>query len=105
MDLIDALWNYSQDKAIEEMHGLHTKENSRSAARLQRLEAENHELRIRIGVLIRLLIERGVFSAEDFAASVKDIQARLAPAPPTPRPRNQPAAPVRPIVRPKRSGN
>ncbi len=57
------------------------KRATKALERIQQLETENHELRIRIGVLIRLLIERGVFSAEDFDGTVKQVQAQLNPRP------------------------
>jgi hypothetical protein len=57
------------------------KRANKALERIQLLEAENRELRIRIGVLIRLLIEHGVFSAEDFDGAVKQVQAQLSPQP------------------------
>lgn len=45
---------------------------------LEGLHAENRELRIRIASLVRLLMVRGVFSAEAYAQMVADTRARLA---------------------------
>lgn len=77
MDLISYL-------AINEVaHDANTtgKRATEALERIQQLEAENKELRIRIGVLIRLLIERGVFSADDFDGTVKAVQAQFHPQP------------------------
>jgi hypothetical protein len=80
MDIIDLFWNYSQDRDLAELVDSQTKMAGRHSANIQRLQQENHELRIRIGVLIRMLIERGVFSADDFANLVNQTKEKLNPA-------------------------
>lgn len=84
MDIIDLFWNSAQDRSIDELKSSQTKTAGRHAASIQHLREENHELRIRIGVLIRMLIERGVFSAEDFANSVNQTKEKLNPPAPKP---------------------
>lgn len=42
--------------------------------RLARLEQENRELKLRIAVLIRLLVTKGTFSAEEIAAMVLAVE-------------------------------
>ena len=77
MDIFDIIWNVVQDEKIAEVDSAHRKTRGTTTTHIQRLEAENHQLKIRIGVLLRMLIERGVFSAEDFHAAVTDTKARL----------------------------
>lgn len=84
MDIIDLFWNYSQDRDLAELMNSQAKTAGRHSANIQRLQQENHELRIRIGVLIRILIERGIFSADDFANSVNQTKEKLNPSMPKP---------------------
>ena len=77
MDLIDILWNVSQDKTLLEMNSAQELAHRRHTTSLQRLTEENRALRIRVGVLIRMLIERGIFSATDYDTAVKSMQAQL----------------------------
>ena len=49
----------------------------RAAAIIRRLQEENRELQVRVGVLIRLLIERGVIRPGEYAETVAAAQARL----------------------------
>ena len=74
MDRID--WKSSPESKIIELPAFHVTANGRNAMLVQRLQEENGELRIRIGALIRILMERGVFSAADYAAMVLDTQAK-----------------------------
>src|SRR4051812_1475050 len=48
---------------------------------LRQMEQENRELRLRVAALTRLLIKRGVFNADDFAAEVADLKAIVANSP------------------------
>src|SRR5689334_2502612 len=101
MELIDLFGNLSQDKAINEIQASQTKALGRNTALVQRLQEENHELRIRIGVLIRLLIERGVFSADDFAKLVNETKEKLKPAAAKPQLGRSGAGHKRPVQTPK----
>lgn len=42
--------------------------------RLDRLEKENRELKLRIAVLIRLLVTKGTFSSEEIADMVRAVE-------------------------------
>ena len=77
MDLLDIFWNYSQDLDLRDLGIAQETAEKRHSNHVQRLEQENRELRIRVGVLIRMLIERGVFSAGDYDTAVKTTQAQL----------------------------
>src|SRR5438128_1070645 len=66
MDLIDLAWNLSQDEHISDLKADLAQARGKDAGLVKRLHAENHELRIRLSLLIRLLIERNVFTAADF---------------------------------------
>ena len=77
MDFIDILWNYSQDQDLLKLGTAQEITHRRHSNSLQRLTEENQALRIRVGVLIRMLIEKGVFSAEDYNTAVKSTQAQL----------------------------
>ena len=96
MDIIDLYWNFSQDKAINELHSSNARTLGRHSAAVQRLQEENYELRIRIGALIRLLIERGVFSADDFAKLVNETKETLKPQMRKPNPKRVGAAAKKP---------
>ena len=89
MDLIDLFWNLSQSDAIKQLEEAHTagsRVTGQNAVSLRALEKENYELKIRIGVLIRVLIEKGVFTADEFSRVVVDTQKQLAPAKKAPKP-------------------
>jgi hypothetical protein len=62
------------------------------AAVIEAICRENHALRVRVGVLIRLLVERGVITTEEFAKRVEEAKNTL----PTSKqaPTRSPAAPV-----------
>jgi hypothetical protein len=77
MDFIDLFWNLSQDRTLLEMNSAQETANRRHTTSLQQLKEENQALRIRVGVLIRMLIERGIFSAADYDTAVKSMQAQL----------------------------
>jgi hypothetical protein len=77
MDFIDLFWNLSQDRTLSEMNSAQESAHRRHNTSLQQLKEENQALRIRVGVLIRMLIERGIFSAGDYDTAVKSMQAQL----------------------------
>jgi hypothetical protein len=47
---------------------------ARQAEIMQLMQKENDELRLRVGVLLRLLIQQGVISADQFASAVRDAK-------------------------------
>jgi hypothetical protein len=77
MDLFDLWWDSAQEAKINELKAQAQAHSLNSTASIRRLQEENRELRIRVGVLIRLLIERGVFSADDYARTVQETKAQL----------------------------
>ena len=79
MDIIDLIWFDHQDKAISELRDAHKTTAGRTSERIKELQVENYQLRIRVSLLIRLLIERGVFSADDYSKLLRETQERLAP--------------------------
>jgi len=94
MDLLDLYWNYSQHTAIDDLQAelsVARLESGTAAARqaklIQLLRQENDELRLRVGVLIRLLVQQGVISAEQYSSAVTDAKASIAvaQAPKTPQ--------------------
>ncbi len=80
MDIIDLFWNFSQDGDIRDLKASHTKAVGKNADLVKRLQEENYELRIRVSLLIRLLIERGVFTADDFTSLLNETKAQLTAA-------------------------
>ena len=84
MDLIDIFWNLSQSHDIQNLQAAqlaNTSTHGRQAAAVRRLEAENHELKIRMSVLLRLLLDRGIFTMDDYARLVGETQTQLAALP------------------------
>jgi hypothetical protein len=87
MDWLDPLWTHAQR---EEISGLQAKISiARNTTRktlanqneiFARLQQENEELRLRVGVLIRLLIQKNTISAEQFSDALQEAKARLAAA-------------------------
>lgn len=60
------------------------------------LAEQNRQLRVRVGVLVRMLVERGQFTSEEFAAQVQALDVAIAaPTPPTPKPASLPKPPKR----------
>lgn len=78
MDFFDFLWNLSQEHQIGELR------SQLNQARLEHdiaggdrrsvkeLAAENLELKLRLGLLARLLIAKGVFTAQEYAALIAE---------------------------------
>ncbi len=80
MDVIDLLWNTGQDRQLREVHEQVNQIQSERASKgvnIRELLAENAELRLRLGLLVRLLISKGVFNAEEFAAHIAETQSNV----------------------------
>ncbi len=68
----------------------------RSFARaLESLMRENQEMRLRVGVLVRLMVEKGLITREEFAREVTEAREAVASATPPPKAK-APLAPDRP---------
>jgi hypothetical protein len=81
MDFFDFIWNVNQERQIEELRGrfhqarLET-DLSGGPSRLKELTEENLELKLRLGLLIRLLIAKGVITAQEFAALIAEVRPK-----------------------------
>jgi hypothetical protein len=75
MDLFDFLWNVSQERQLEELRGRLDKvrlehDLAGGNRKVKELAEENLELKLRLGLLVRLLINKGVITAQDYAAMI-----------------------------------
>jgi hypothetical protein len=77
MDLVSWLvWDYVHDRQIADMRDrLDQMQTQKDLARwdapnLKDLAQENLELKLRLGLLVRLLISKGVITAEEYAAQL-----------------------------------
>jgi hypothetical protein len=82
MDLFDFLWNVSQERQIEELRGhldrarLEQDLAGADLRKVKELAEENLELKLRLGLLVRLLISKGVITAPEYAALIAEAQPR-----------------------------
>ncbi len=78
-DLLDFLWNLSQEHQLSEVR------SRLDQARLEHdlaggdrkmleLAAENMELKRRLGLLVRVLISKGLITAEEYAALIEQTR-------------------------------
>jgi hypothetical protein len=83
MDLFDLLWQRSQDYRIDEIRDRMERRDQERAragagnARISELAQESSELKLRFGLLVRLLISKGVFSAEEFAGLIAESRPKI----------------------------
>lgn len=68
------LWDLLQEANIQDLAKLAFSLNER----VQTLERENAELRIRSAAVVRLAIDRSLFSAEDFSRAVGELKKQAA---------------------------
>ncbi len=79
MDLIDLLWNSSQDLKIRDVREDIDRmkvERDLSGWDTRDLAAENAELKVRLGLLVRLLISKGIITAQEYVALISEAQPR-----------------------------
>lgn len=77
MDLLDLVWNASQEMQLGDVrHQVDRLQTDRELAGLnvRDLAAENVELKLRLGLLVRLLVSKGVISAEEFAGLIAETR-------------------------------
>jgi hypothetical protein len=80
MDLFDFLWNLSQQHQIGELRGqLDQVRLEHDLARwdlpkVKELAQENLELKLRLGLLVRLLITKGIITAQEYAALIAEAR-------------------------------
>ena len=75
MDLLDFLWNVSQEHQLQELRGRLDQARlehdlAGGSRKLKELAEENLELKLRLGLLVRLLIGKGVITAQEYAALI-----------------------------------
>ncbi len=75
MELLDLIWNLSQDRDIgqvrEQVERMRAERGPRD---LKELAEENVELKLRLGLLVRLLISKGVITAEEYAGLIGEAR-------------------------------
>ena len=77
MDLFDLLWNASQEVRLRDVRvdiDRMKVERDLSGWDARELAAENAELKLRLGLLVRLLISKGIISAQEYAALITEAQ-------------------------------
>jgi len=81
MDLFDFLWNVSQERQLEELRGRLDQVRLEhdlvgGDRKMKELADENLELKLRLGLLVRLLISKGVITAQEYAALIAESRPR-----------------------------
>ena len=81
MDLFDFLWNVSQERQLEELRGRLDQvrlehDLAGGDRKMKELADENLELKLRLGLLVRLLISKGVITAQQYAALIAESRPR-----------------------------
>jgi hypothetical protein len=81
-DPFDFLWNVSQERQIGELRtSLDRMRLEHDLAKwdqpkVKELAEENLELKLRLGLLVRLLISKGVITAQEFAALIAEARPK-----------------------------
>jgi hypothetical protein len=82
MDIFDLLWNVSQERQLEELRGrldraqLEQDLSVGNPQKLKELTEENLQLKLRLGLLVRLLISKGLITAQEYAALIADVRPK-----------------------------
>jgi hypothetical protein len=81
MDIFDFVWNVSQERQLKELRGrLDQARLEHDLAggdrKLKELAEENLELHLRLGLLVRLLISKGVITAPDYAGLIAETRRK-----------------------------
>jgi len=80
MDLFDFLWNLDQEHQLKDLRGRLDRvrlEHDLAGSELQKVAAlaeENLALKLRLGLLVRLLIAKGLITAQEYAALVAEAK-------------------------------
>jgi hypothetical protein len=88
MDIFDLLWNVSQERQIGELRSrldqMRLEQDLAGGDRrtVKELAEENLELKLRLGLLVRLLISKGVITAEEYAALIAEARSGSGSTPP-----------------------
>lgn len=81
MDLIDLLWNTSQDGLINELRDQINDvqlDGDLRAYDLKDAKAEDVEFKLRLGLLVRMLIEKGIITADEYASLIAETRSKFA---------------------------
>src|SRR5262245_23051569 len=82
MDLFDLWWNYDQERQLDELRGKMERgqlEHDLAGFNpngMKALVEENQQLKSRLGLLVRLLISKGVFTAKEYADLIAQARPR-----------------------------
>jgi hypothetical protein len=82
MDLFDCWWMYEQKQQIGELRSRIESMNLEqdlagfNARTMKALAEENQQLKTRLGLLVRLLISKGIFAAREYADLIAEAQPR-----------------------------
>jgi hypothetical protein len=82
MSFYDFLWNLTQEHQLQELRGRLDQvrlEHDLSAGdprKSEKLVEENLELKLRLGLLVRLLISKGVITAQEYAALIAEVRPK-----------------------------
>ena len=79
MDFLDLLWNSSQEvrlQAVREDIDRMKVDGDLRGWDARELATENAELKLRLGLLVRLLISKGIITAREYAALIAETQPR-----------------------------
>ena len=82
MDPLDFLWNISQERQLEELRVRVDRvrlEHDRAGEELRKMKdlaEENLELKLRLGLLVRLLITKGVITAQEYATLIGEVHRK-----------------------------
>jgi hypothetical protein len=82
MDFFDFLWNVDQERQLKELRGrLDQARLEHDLAggdrKVKELAEENVELKLRLGLLVRLLITKGVITAEEYARLIAETRHQV----------------------------
>lgn len=103
MDLFDCWWMYEQRQQIGELRSKIESMNLQqdlaqfNARSMKALAEENQQLKTRLGLLVRLLISKGVFPAKEYADMIAEAQPRES--------EEEPRITAKPPSKPRRPGN
>lgn len=82
MSLFDFLWEISQEQQIHELRGrldqiwLEHDLSEGDPRKLETLVQEILELKLRLGLLVRLLISKGVITAKEYATLIAEVRPK-----------------------------
>jgi len=80
MDPFDFLWNVDQERQIEDLRGrldrvrLEHDLGAPDVQKIKKLAEDNVELKLRLGLLVRLLISKGLITAEEYAGLLNGVR-------------------------------